>query len=90
MARIIYALLASLDGYIAGPEGGPTLPVPDGALHRHFNDMMKQTSVALLNLDCDSSVVQQNDRRPAAVHYHLAQCRSENESSMFLPSGKGR
>jgi len=36
-------MLASLDGYIAGPEGGPALPVPDGELHRHFKEMMKQT-----------------------------------------------
>jgi dihydrofolate reductase len=47
MARIIYAMLTSLDGYITGPEGGPTLPVPEGALHWHFNEMMKRTSVAL-------------------------------------------
>jgi len=45
--RLIYAMLMSLDGYIAGPDGGPALPIPEGALHWHFNDMMRQTSVAL-------------------------------------------
>ncbi|BCH16499.1 MULTISPECIES: dihydrofolate reductase family protein [unclassified Mesorhizobium] len=47
MARIIYAMLMSLDGYIAGPDGDIALPVPEGELHRHFNDMMRQTSIAL-------------------------------------------
>jgi len=47
MARIIYGMLMSLDGYIAGPDGGPALPVPESALHWHFNAMMKQTSIAL-------------------------------------------
>jgi dihydrofolate reductase len=47
MARLIYGMLMSVDGYIAGPEGGMDLPVPKGALHWHFNAMMKQTSVAL-------------------------------------------
>jgi len=47
MARIVYSMLTSLDGYIAGPEGGPTLPVPDEALHRHFNETMKRTALEL-------------------------------------------
>ncbi|TIO07998.1 dihydrofolate reductase family protein [Mesorhizobium sp.] len=47
MARIVYAMLMSLDGYIAGPDGSIALPVPEGGLHRHFNDMMRQTSIAL-------------------------------------------
>ncbi|TJX04390.1 MAG: dihydrofolate reductase [Mesorhizobium sp.] len=40
-------MLMSLDGYIAGPDGDIALPVPEGELHRHFNDMMRQTSIAL-------------------------------------------
>ncbi|AZN99650.1 dihydrofolate reductase [Mesorhizobium sp. M9A.F.Ca.ET.002.03.1.2] len=47
MARIVYAMLTSLDGYIAGPDGDIALPVPEEELHRHFNDMMRQTSIAL-------------------------------------------
>jgi dihydrofolate reductase len=47
MARLIYGMLMSVDGYIAGPDGGMDLPIPKGALHWHFNAMMKQTSVAL-------------------------------------------
>jgi dihydrofolate reductase len=47
MASIVYAMLTSLDGYIAGPSGGIDLPVPEEELHRHFNDEMRRTSIAL-------------------------------------------
>ncbi|MDP1702326.1 MAG: dihydrofolate reductase family protein [Aestuariivirga sp.] len=47
MARIVYSMMVSLDGYIAGPNGDIALPVPEEALHRHFNDMMGQTSMEL-------------------------------------------
>ncbi|WP_448951698.1 dihydrofolate reductase family protein [Labrys neptuniae] len=47
MARLVYAMLTSLDGYIAGPPGGPTLPIPEPDLHQHFNDEMRTTAIAL-------------------------------------------
>jgi dihydrofolate reductase len=47
MARIVYSMMVSLDGYVAGPDGDIGLPVPEGELHRHFNDMMEQTSMEL-------------------------------------------
>lgn len=47
MGRIVYSMLMSLDGYIAGPKGDIALPVPEAELHRHFNDDMRQTALAL-------------------------------------------
>ncbi|TIV95764.1 MAG: dihydrofolate reductase, partial [Mesorhizobium sp.] len=47
MATIVYAMLTSLDGYIAGPSGDIDLPVPEEELHQHFNDEMRRTSIAL-------------------------------------------
>lgn len=47
MARIVYAMLMSLDGYVTGPQQEFALPVPQAELHRHFNQLMRQTSVAL-------------------------------------------
>lgn len=47
MAKIVYSMLTSLDGYIAGPDGHIALPVPEAELHQHFNDMMRQASVVL-------------------------------------------
>lgn len=37
MARLIFAMIQSLDGYVSGPEGGPGLPMPDDTLSEHFN-----------------------------------------------------
>ena len=47
MARIVYGMLTSLDGYISGPEGGPGLPGPDNDLHKYFNEEMKRTAGAI-------------------------------------------
>jgi dihydrofolate reductase len=37
MARLIFGLMQSLDGYVSGPEGGPSLPMPDDVLTGHFS-----------------------------------------------------
>jgi dihydrofolate reductase len=47
MRTIIYGMMQSLDGYIAGAEGEPELPQPDEALHRYFNDIAKASSAEL-------------------------------------------
>jgi dihydrofolate reductase len=47
MGRMIFGMLTSLDGYIAGPDGGPQLPIPNGELHLYFNEMMRQASLNL-------------------------------------------
>lgn len=41
MGRLIFAMMQSLDGYIAGRSGGPQLPPPGPILHRHFNDLVR-------------------------------------------------
>lgn len=45
MGWMIYGMLTSLDGYIAGPEKGPQLPVPERELHLHFNEMQRRSSL---------------------------------------------
>lgn len=47
MGTMIYGMLTSLDGYIAGPKGGPQLPMFGEALHRYFNGTMEDTAVAV-------------------------------------------
>src|SRR5438552_6510400 len=47
MARIVYSMLMSLDGYIAGQDGNIDLPVPEEELHRHFNEDMRRIAIAL-------------------------------------------
>jgi dihydrofolate reductase len=41
MAKLVFGMMLSLDGYVAGVEGGPQLPPPGATLHRHFNDYVR-------------------------------------------------
>ena len=41
MARLVFGMMQSLDGYVAGPPGGPDLPPPGPALNQHFNDHVR-------------------------------------------------
>lgn len=41
MARLIYGMMQSLDGYIEGPSGGPAWSVPGPVLFRHFTDYVR-------------------------------------------------
>jgi dihydrofolate reductase len=38
MGKLVFAMMQSLDGYVAGAPDGPPLPPPGAALHRHFNN----------------------------------------------------
>ncbi|MEO7456866.1 MAG: dihydrofolate reductase family protein [Gemmatimonadaceae bacterium] len=41
MGKLVFGMMQSLDGYIAGVAGGPQLPPPGEQLHRHFNDHVR-------------------------------------------------
>jgi dihydrofolate reductase len=45
--HIVYGFAVSVDGYIANAQGDIGLPVPEEALHRHFNEMQKRVAVNL-------------------------------------------
>ena len=45
MGRLVYAMMQSLDGYVADAEGG--LQPPGVALHAHFNDHIRAIAGAL-------------------------------------------
>lgn len=47
MAKLIFAMLQSLDGYVSGPEGGPELPMPNEALMQHFNEQGRTLAASL-------------------------------------------
>jgi dihydrofolate reductase len=42
MGKLVFGMMQSLDGYVAGAPGGPQLPPPGEQLHRHFNDHVRQ------------------------------------------------
>lgn len=41
MGTLVFGMMQSLDGYVAGAAGGPQLPPPGARLHRHFNDHVR-------------------------------------------------
>ncbi len=41
MAKLVFGMMQSLDGYVAGVADGPQLPPPGAALHQHFNDHVR-------------------------------------------------
>jgi dihydrofolate reductase len=41
MGKLVFGMMQSLDGYVAGAAGGPQLPPPGERLHRHFNDHVR-------------------------------------------------
>ena len=47
MGKLIFGMMQSLDGYVAGVAGGPQLPPPGAALHRHFNDHVRSLAGCL-------------------------------------------
>ncbi len=48
MAKLIFGMMQSLDGYVAGDEGQPGLPMPGDALHLHFSAQLSGFSGSLL------------------------------------------
>ena len=47
MGKLIFGMMQSLDGYVAGVADGPQLPPPGPALHRHFNDQVRHSAGSL-------------------------------------------
>lgn len=47
MAKLVFGMMQSLDGYVAGPEGVSDLPMPGPMLHRHFNDQVRSLAGCL-------------------------------------------
>lgn len=41
MGKLIFGMMQSLDGYVAGVAGGPQLPPPGTALHQYFNEHVR-------------------------------------------------
>ncbi len=48
MGKLVFGMMQSLDGYVDGVAGGGQLPPPDEALHRHFNDHVRDLAGSLL------------------------------------------
>ena len=47
MGKLVYSTSLSLDGYIDATAGDPSWVFPDEELHRHFNDVERETDTLL-------------------------------------------
>ena len=47
MARLVFGMMQSLDGYVDGVSGELDFPPPGPALHRHFNDHVRSLAGSL-------------------------------------------
>jgi dihydrofolate reductase len=47
MGRLVFGMMQSLDGYVDGVAGELDLPAPGPALHRHFNDHVRDLAGCL-------------------------------------------
>ena len=47
MGKLVFGMMQSLDGYVAGLAGGPGLPPPGVTLHRYFNDHVRSLAGSL-------------------------------------------
>jgi dihydrofolate reductase len=47
MRKLVYSMLVSLDGYVAGPDGSIDFAIPDEDLHRVANDGVREAEVEL-------------------------------------------
>lgn len=47
VARIVFGMMQSLDGYVAGLPGGPQIDPPGEALHRYWNRHMREVTGAI-------------------------------------------
>jgi dihydrofolate reductase len=47
VAKLVFGMMQSLDGYVSGAADGPQLPPPGPALHRHFNDHVRDLAGCL-------------------------------------------
>jgi dihydrofolate reductase len=47
LGKIVFGMMQSLDGYVAGDADGPGLPPPGVRLHRYFNDHVRSLAGCL-------------------------------------------
>ena len=67
--HIVYAFTVSVDGYIASAQGAIGLPLPEEALHHHFNEMQQRTTLNLCGRNM-YEVMKYWDAPPAEIPEH--------------------
>jgi dihydrofolate reductase len=73
MRKLIYSMSVSLDGFIAGPDGGIDWGAPDEEQHRLHNQQIRETGVELLGRRLYETMLywETADENPSAADYEL-------------------
>ena len=73
MRKLIYSMTISLDGFIAGPDGGIDWSVPDEELHRFHNQQTREVGAHLLGRRLYETMLywETADENPSASDYEL-------------------
>jgi dihydrofolate reductase len=73
MRKLIYSMGVSLDGFIAGPDGGIDWSAPDEELHRFHNEQTREIGVHLCGRRLYEVMVywETAEQNPAATDFEL-------------------
>jgi dihydrofolate reductase len=73
MRKLIYSMSVSLDGFIAGPDGGFDWSVPDEELHRFHNEQVRELGGHLCGRGLYETMVywETADQDPSLADYAL-------------------
>jgi dihydrofolate reductase len=73
MRKLIYSMSVSLDGFIAGPDGGIDWSPPDEELHRFHNEQVRAIGAHLLGRRLYETMVywETAEENPSASDYEL-------------------
>jgi dihydrofolate reductase len=73
MRKVIFSMGASLDGFIAGPDGEIDWSAPDEELHRFHNQQMREIGAHLCGRGLYETMVywETADQNPSAAEYEL-------------------
>jgi dihydrofolate reductase len=73
MRKLIYSMTVSLDGFIAGPDGGIDWSAPDEELHRFHNEQTREIGVHLCGRRLYDAMVywETAEQNPAAADFEL-------------------
>ena len=74
MGKLVFGMMQSLDGYVAGVVGVPELPTPGVALHRYFSDHVRGLAGSLYGRRMYEVMRYWDEDRPEwrAVEYDFA------------------
>lgn len=89
MAKLVYGMMQSLDGYVDDAEGGLVLPAPDEELFRHFTDHVRGVAGCLYGRRIYELMRYWDDERPEDGEAERAYGRAWRAQPKWVVSREG-